>query len=51
MEKIGCKQTSQAEDIEYLIKNVYQPTIVCISCIQYDICREAKEVDDGMDKR
>ncbi len=51
MEKIGCKKTSQAEDIEYLIKHIYQADIVCTSCLQYDICREAKEVADGMDKR
>lgn len=47
MEKIGCKKTSQAEDIEYLIENVFELDNVCTSCLQFDICREAKEVSYG----
>lgn len=47
MEKIGCKKTSQAEDIEYLIKRVFNFDSVCLPCQFFDVCREAKEVADG----
>lgn len=47
MEKIGCKKTSRAEDIKNIVEHIFQLDVVCISCLQFDICREAKEVADA----
>lgn len=47
MEKIGCKKTGKAEDIKDIVDHIYEYNNVCISCIQFDICREAKEEADG----